>query len=65
MQCPHCHTIMQEVAKTGVLINLCPGCKRVWLEHGELEKILNRAREVEREWEEKQSATQAWAKRLR
>jgi Zn-finger nucleic acid-binding protein len=35
-----------------VLIDLCPTCKGVWLDRGELEKILNRAREVEREWEE-------------
>jgi uncharacterized protein len=41
MQCPHPNTIMQEVTKTGVLIDLCPGCKGVWLERGELEKILS------------------------
>jgi hypothetical protein len=43
---------MQEVAKTGVLIDFCPACKGVWLDRGELDKILTRAREVEREWEE-------------
>ncbi len=54
MQCPHCNMTMQEMTKTGVLIDLCPDCKGVWLERGELEKILSRAREVEREWEEEQ-----------
>jgi len=43
---------MQEITKTGVLIDVCPTCKGVWLERGELEKILTRAREVEHEWEE-------------
>lgn len=52
MICPHCNTGMQEITKTGVLIDLCPSCKGVWLDRGELEKVLSRAREVEREWEE-------------
>ena len=42
---------MQEVTKTGVLLDVCPDCKGTWLDRGELEKILTRAREVEREWE--------------
>lgn len=54
MMCPHCDTVMQEITKTGVLLDLCPSCKGVWLDRGELEKILNRAREVEREWEEEE-----------
>jgi Zn-finger nucleic acid-binding protein len=45
---------MQEVTKTGILVDLCPTCKGVWLDRGELEKILSRAREVEQEWEEEQ-----------
>ena len=52
MICPHCNTAMQEITKTGVVIDLCPTCKGVWLDRGELEKVLSRAREVEREWEE-------------
>ncbi|MCS6925974.1 MAG: zf-TFIIB domain-containing protein [Candidatus Binatia bacterium] len=54
MQCPRCQTLLQEVTKTGVLIDLCPECRGVWLDRGELEKIIQRAREVEREWEEEQ-----------
>jgi uncharacterized protein len=52
MRCPHCHTEMQEVTKTGVLLDVCLDCKGTWLDSGELEKILTRAREVEREWED-------------
>jgi uncharacterized protein len=51
MLCPHCNVQMQEVTKTGVILDVCPQCKGTWLDRGELEKILNRAREVEREWE--------------
>lgn len=54
MMCPRCNTLLQEVTKTGVQIDLCPDCKGVWLDRGELEKITHRAREVEREWEEEQ-----------
>jgi uncharacterized protein len=54
MICPQCNTTMQEITKTGVLIDLCPMCKGVWLDRGELEKVLSRAREVERQWEEGQ-----------
>jgi len=45
---------MQETTKTGILIDVCPTCKGVWLDRGELEKILSRLREVEDEWEEEQ-----------
>ena len=55
MLCPHCTTAMREVTKSGVLIDVCPDCKGTWLDRGELEKILNRAREVEQEWEEERS----------
>ncbi len=49
--CPTCNVAMQEVSKTGVLIDVCPTCRGVWLDRGELEKVLSRAREVEQEWE--------------
>lgn len=52
MNCPQCNIAMQEDTKAGVLIDRCPTCRGVWLDRGELDKILSRAREVEREWEE-------------
>jgi len=55
MLCPHCTTATREITKSGVLIDVCPDCKGTWLDRGELEKILNRAREVEQEWEEERS----------
>ena len=55
MLCPHCTTAMREVTKSGVLIDVCPDCRGTWLDRGELDKILSRAREVEQEWEEERS----------
>ena len=52
MLCPHCTSNMQEMAKVGVFIDVCPECKGVWLDRGELDKILNRIRELGREEEE-------------
>lgn len=52
MLCPYCASTMREVTKTGVLLDLCPECKGIWLDRGELDKILSRAREVGREWDE-------------
>lgn len=54
MLCPHCNTALQETTKTAILIDVCPTCKGVWLDRGELEKILSRVREVENEWEAEQ-----------
>ncbi|MNZ82080.1 hypothetical protein D3C78_1007670 [compost metagenome] len=38
---------MREVEKNGVLIDVCPDCKGVWLDRGELEKLLHEVSEVE------------------
>ncbi|WP_223068750.1 zf-TFIIB domain-containing protein [Paenibacillus caui] len=47
MKCPVCHDVrMKEVEKDGVLIDVCPECKGVWLDRGELDKLLSEIREV-------------------
>ena len=40
MQCPVCDERMREVEKHGVTVDLCPSCKGVWLDRGELEKLV-------------------------
>lgn len=40
MNCPVCAEKMREIEKLGVEIDICPNCKGVWLDRGELEKIL-------------------------
>lgn len=40
MQCPVCDAPLRAIQKYGVEIDICPGCKGVWLDRGELEKII-------------------------
>ena len=49
MKCPKCDTLLNEVTKAGVLVDVCPRCLGMWLERGELEKISARLRDVERD----------------
>ena len=44
--CPNCNVAMQNVARSGVELDMCPQCRGVWLDRGELEKILEGGREV-------------------
>lgn len=43
--CPNCNTSMQAVARSGVELDICPQCRGVWLDRGELEKIIGSGRE--------------------
>jgi len=43
MNCPVCSERMREVEKYGVQLDICPGCKGLWLDRGELEKLLELA----------------------
>jgi Zn-finger nucleic acid-binding protein len=40
MQCPVCDERLRAIERQGVEIDICPGCKGVWLDRGELEKII-------------------------
>ncbi len=56
LMCPNCNASMQEVRRDEVAFDMCPTCRGVWLDRGELEKIIEGARavrtEVTREREE-------------
>jgi uncharacterized protein len=44
MNCPHCPTSTLVMAdRQGVEIDYCPQCRGVWLDRGELDKLLDRA----------------------
>ena len=44
MNCPHCNDTKLVMAdRVGVEIDYCPTCRGVWLDRGELDKILDRA----------------------
>lgn len=52
MKCPVCEDVrMREVVKDDVLIDVCPDCKGVWLDRGELEKLMQGVREVRQDYE--------------
>jgi uncharacterized protein len=46
MQCPSCGGELVELERSGVRIDACPQCRGVWLDRGELERILERERQV-------------------
>lgn len=43
MQCPVCHVDLVMSDRQGVEIDYCPKCRGVWLDRGELDKIIERA----------------------
>ena len=43
MKCPVCDENLRSVDKHNVQIDICPGCKGIWLDRGELEKIIEYA----------------------
>jgi uncharacterized protein len=45
MLCPHCNTTLLMTERQGVEIDYCPKCRGVWLDRGELEKLLDRSAE--------------------
>jgi Zn-finger nucleic acid-binding protein len=43
MKCPHCKdAILVMSQRQGVEIDYCPECRGVWLDRGELDKILEK-----------------------
>ncbi|GAA0538892.1 hypothetical protein FHS83_003635 [Rhizomicrobium palustre] len=39
--CPACNVEMNQVQRSGIEIDICPQCRGVWLDRGELHKLLN------------------------
>lgn len=42
MKCPVCSTDLQIATRAGIEIDYCPTCRGVWLDRGELDKIIER-----------------------
>jgi len=42
MKCPVCDVTLSISSREGVEIDFCPQCRGVWLDRGELDKILDR-----------------------
>ncbi len=43
MNCPICSVVLQMTERQGVEIDYCPKCRGVWLDRGELDRIIERA----------------------
>ena len=43
MQCPLCKTELKIMERQGIEIDFCPQCRGVWLDRGELDKIIERS----------------------
>ena len=41
MNCPVCNAAFRESLHDGILIDICTQCRGVWLDRGELEKLLS------------------------
>ena len=40
LMCPNCDASMQAVQRATVEFDMCPQCRGVWLDRGELEKLM-------------------------
>lgn len=43
MKCPRCQVDLAISDRQGVEIDFCPQCRGVWLDRGELDKVIERA----------------------
>ena len=47
MKCPVCNSVLTMTVRQGVEIDYCPLCRGVWLDRGELDKLLAGARRAD------------------
>ena len=50
MQCPTDGTTLTMSERSGIEIDYCPQCRGVWLDRGELDKIIERAATEQSAW---------------
>jgi len=43
MKCPNCNETLLLSDKNGIEIDYCPSCRGIWLDRGELDKIIERS----------------------
>ena len=43
MKCPVCDGDLRAVDRQGIEIDFCPRCRGVWLDRGELDKLIERS----------------------
>jgi len=55
MKCPSCEELLVMSERQGVEIDYCPKCRGVWLDKGELDKIIEKSAAAESNQHLKQS----------
>lgn len=50
LMCPNDNAPMQTLERSGVQFDMCPSCRGVWLDRGELEKLMDAAGAEGRAW---------------
>jgi uncharacterized protein len=48
MKCPNCESLLIMSERQGIEIDYCPTCRGVWLDRGELDKIIEKSMAVEK-----------------
>lgn len=43
MKCPNCNVALVMADRNGIEIDYCPDCRGIWLDRGELDKIIDRS----------------------
>lgn len=46
MNCPVCNVALQLAERQSVEIDYCPKCRGIWLDRGELDKIIERSEQT-------------------
>ena len=41
LTCPKCHGVMRTYARGGLIIELCEDCRGIFLDNGELERLID------------------------
>lgn len=54
MKCPNCEETLVMTERQGVEIDYCPKCRGVWLDKGELDKIIEKSASAETNQQMKQ-----------
>ncbi len=43
MKCPNCNVALVMADRNGIEIDYCPDCRGIWLDRGELDKVIERS----------------------
>ena len=62
MKCPNCTRNLEMTDRNGVEIDYCPDCRGIWLDRGELDKIIERSAENTQTYRQSKDSQQEYTK---